>query len=243
MRTALHGKYLIQLTRYTAFNCQLVREEDGFTLIDTGLPGSAAAILEALRKLGAPIQRIALTHAHIDHVGSLDALHEQLPAIPVAIGARDARFLRGDRSLDPDEPQDKPRGGYVVCKTIPTRLLQPGDHVGSLEVIATPGHTPGHISFFDPRDGTVIAGDAFTTKGGITTAGTLNWLFPLTAMAYWHKPTAIRSAKALCAMQPRQLAVGHGIVLTDPVPAMERAIAEAERRVGTASLDSKRIND
>ena len=121
----------------------------------------------------APIVRIALTHAHMDHVGSFDALHAALPDAETLVSARDARFLEGDRSLDPDEPQDKLRGGYVTTTTRPSRLLEAGDRVGSLEVIATPGHTPGHIAFFDTRDRTLIAGDALMTQGGIAVSGQL----------------------------------------------------------------------
>jgi glyoxylase-like metal-dependent hydrolase (beta-lactamase superfamily II) len=232
MQATAHGEYLVQLTRLIAFNCQLVREADGFTLVDTLFGGSAQGILDAARHLDAPIRRIALTHAHNDHVGSLDALHKLLPDVEVAISTRDDRFLRGDRSLDADEPQVKLRGGYVTLATRPTRLLIPGDFVGSLEVIATPGHTPGHVSFFDRRDGTLIAGDAFSTQGGIAVAGTLRVLFPLPALASWHGPSCIRSAEVLLALQPKRLAVGHGKVLENPIPAMQRAIAEAKAKQG-----------
>lgn len=232
MKVTTHGNYLIQLTRLVAFNCFLVREADGFTLVDTGLSGSAKDILEAARQHGAPIVRIALTHAHVDHVGSLDALRDELPGAEVVITARDARFLAGERSLDPDEPQDKLRGGYVTCKTRPTRTLAHGDRVGSLEVISTPGHTPGHAAFLDTRDRTLIAGDAFQTQGGIAVSGIIRPLFPLPALATWHKPTALKSARLLCELEPRRLAVGHGRVLTDPVPAMQRAIAVATEKSG-----------
>ncbi len=119
MKITTHGDYLINLNRLAFVNCQLVREDDGFTLIDTGLAGSAEGIVAAARQFGMPIRRILLTHDHIDHVGSLDALHKLLPDAEVAISARDARFLAGERSLDPDEPQDQLRGGYVTCSTRP----------------------------------------------------------------------------------------------------------------------------
>jgi glyoxylase-like metal-dependent hydrolase (beta-lactamase superfamily II) len=180
-----------------------------------------------------------LTHCHADHVGSLDALRKLLPEAEVAISTRDARFLGGERSLDPDEPKAKLRGGYVTVATKPTRLLKPGDFVGSLEVIASPGHTPGHMAFFDHRDRTLIAGDAYSTQGGISVSGTLRLLFPLPALATWYIPLCIRSAEALLALQPKQLAVGHGKVLTDPVPAMESATAEAKRRSKQASIVSQ----
>lgn len=232
-----HGPYLIQLARFPRVfpvNCYLVREDDGLTLVDTGMPGSAAAILDAARALGMPIRRIVLTHAHNDHVGSLDALHRQLPDAEVLISGRDARFLAGDMRLDPDEPQAKLRGGYTTVATRPTRLLADGDRVGALQVIASPGHTPGHIALFDPRDGTLIAGDAFQTHPSVAVAGTPLLRFPFPALATWHRPTALASARRLGALQPTRLATGHGAVLEHPLAAMEHAIAVAARALGEA---------
>ena len=229
---------MIQLTRYPRVfpvNCYLVREEDGFTLIDAGLPGSEEAILVAAREHGGIIRRIALTHAHGDHVGSLDALHSVLPDAEVLIPAREARFLMGDMSLDPEEPQAKLRGGWQMCETRPTRLLSPGERVGSLEVVASPGHTPGHVAFLDTRDGTLIGGDAFQTRAGVAVSGTLRPLFPFPALATWHEPTALKSARMLRALEPSRLAVGHGKVLEGPLGAMDRAIAASERRVARRS--------
>ncbi len=233
MKTTTHGENLIKLTRMGMMNCYLVREDDGFTLVDTGMSGSAPDILAAAEAHGAPIVRIALTHAHVDHVGSLDALKAALPEAEVAITARDARFMAGDMSLDADEPQAKLRGGYPPCQTQPTRLLEPGDRIGSLEVVASPGHTPGHAAFFDARDKTLLAGDAFQTLGGIAVSGVLRWLFPLPAMATWHKPTALESAKALRALNPARLAVGHGKVLEAPLAAMDQAIQVAQNKFNT----------
>ena len=232
MKLTRHGDHLVQLTRFPRIfpvNCYLVREDDGFTLIDATLPRSARGILAAARDLGAPIVRIALTHAHGDHVGSLDDLYDALPDAEVLMSGRDARFLVGDMRLDPDEPEAQLRGQYVTRATRPTRLLAPGDRVGSFEVVASPGHTPGHVAFLDTRDRTLIAGDAFQTRGGVAVAGTLRPLFPFPALATWHKPTALASARALRALEPERLAVGHGPVLAGPLPAMDRAIEVAVR--------------
>ncbi len=230
MKVTASSNHLFQLTHLGWVNCYLVREDDGFTLIDTAWPSDQAQpIMQEANKLGLPIARILLTHAHIDHVGSLDALHGALPHAPVAISERDARFLSGDQSLDPSEPQVPLRGGYPVCKTKPTLLLHEGDRIGSLEVIATPGHTPGHIAFLDTRDRTVVAGDAFQTLGGVAVSGTVKLLFPLPALSTWHKGLALESARKLLALQPSLLAVGHGRVLSHPQAAMERAIRVMER--------------
>ena len=227
MKSSRHGEHLFKLTRLGAINCYLVREDDGFTLVDTGLPGAADAIIEAARDHEGEIRRIAVTHAHGDHVGSLEALHEKLPDAEVLVPERDARFLRGDKSLDPGEPQAKLRGSYPEVDVEHTRLLRPGERVGSLEVVGSPGHTPGHVSFRDSRDGTLVAGDAFQTLGGIAVSGKLRPLFPLPALATWHKPTALQSARTLRDLQPSRLAVGHGAVIESPVAEMDRAIAEA----------------
>jgi glyoxylase-like metal-dependent hydrolase (beta-lactamase superfamily II) len=222
---------LIQLTRLFAFNCYLVREDDGFTLVDTGLSGSAKDILAAAQQHNLPIVRIALTHAHTDHAGSLDALAGQLPGVEIAATQRTARFLTGQVTLDPNEPQSKINGGFVVCSTAPTTILSPGDRVGSLEVIAAPGHSPDHVAFLDRRDGTLIAGDAFQTQGGTAVAGVTRWTFPFPAMATWHLSTALESAQRLAVIKPARLAVGHGRVLETPQQHMETAIRVAEKRV------------
>jgi glyoxylase-like metal-dependent hydrolase (beta-lactamase superfamily II) len=237
MRITNHGDYLVQLTRFPRVfpvNCYLVREDDGLTLIDTGIPGNAPAILAAAGELGQPIRRIVLTHAHGDHLGVLDALHQLLPDAEVLVSARDTRFLTGDMSLDADEPQTKLRGAYQTIASRPTRLLADGDRIGSLQVIATPGHTPGHIALFDARDGTLIAGDAFQTRAGIAVSGTIRWLFPFPAMATWNRPTALASARRLRALNPARLAVGHGDVLEQPNEAIDRAIATTTRELGAA---------
>lgn len=101
MRHTRQGSHLHQLTRFGLVNAYLVEETDGLTLVDTGVAGSAPAFLKAAQTLGQPIRRIVLTHAHVDHTGSLDALHAALPDVPVLLSARDARLLRGERQLDP----------------------------------------------------------------------------------------------------------------------------------------------
>jgi glyoxylase-like metal-dependent hydrolase (beta-lactamase superfamily II) len=231
MKVTQHGQYLWQLTHLTAFNCYLVREGHELTLIDTNMDGSQKGILQAAETIGLPITRITLTHAHGDHAGSLDKVAAQLPGVEVALSPRTAEFLQGNLSLRTDEPQSKLRGGFVQRITPATRLIQPGDHLGSLRVVATPGHTPDQIAFYDERDGTLIAGDAFQTKAGTAVAGIIRWLFPFPAMATWHLPTALATAVALHHLNPTRLAVGHGHILENPAAEMEKAIQAAEARV------------
>jgi glyoxylase-like metal-dependent hydrolase (beta-lactamase superfamily II) len=217
-----------RISRLGAVNAYLVEEDDGLTLIDTLVVRSAGHIRSAAERLGRPIVRIALTHAHADHIGSLDALAAALPGVEVLISARDARPLRKDLSPDPGEPADaKMRGAYYGAKTAPTRTFAAGDRIGSLEVVAAPGHTPGHVAFLDTRDRTLYCGDAFSTLGGVATTAKPNPRFPLPALATWHRPTELASARALRALDPTRLAPGHGKVVEAPGAAMDQAIAKA----------------
>src|SRR5215210_5051531 len=237
MRSTVYGERLVQLTRYPRMfpvNAYLVREEDGFTLVDTGLSGSEEEFIAAARERGGEIRRIALTHAHGDHTGSLDAMHDALPEAEVLVPAREGSFLRGVLDLTPEEQRlGELRGWWKTAKTQPTRELSPGDRVGSLEVVAAPGHTPGQVAFFDARDRMLIAGDAFQTRAGVAVSGVMRPLFPFPALATWHLPTALESARRLRALLPSRLAVGHGPVLEDPLEAMDHAIAVAERKTGS----------
>jgi glyoxylase-like metal-dependent hydrolase (beta-lactamase superfamily II) len=216
-----------RIARLGFVNCYFVEEDDGLTLVDTLLPRSAKKIVAAAAQSGRPIVRVLLTHAHGDHVGSLDELAKRLSEPEVSISAREARLLAGDMSLDAGEPVDKLRGSYPRADTRPDRTLAPGDRVGSLEVIPAPGHTPGQIALLDTRDRTLYSADAYSTLGGVATTARPNPRFPLPALSTWHRPTALESAKALRALNPARLAPGHGKVVESPGAAMDAAIAKA----------------
>jgi glyoxylase-like metal-dependent hydrolase (beta-lactamase superfamily II) len=220
--------HVTRVTRYGIVNSYLVQDDDGLTLVDTMIPRSSKAILAAAEGLGAPIVRIVLTHAHGDHIGSLDALAAALPEAEVLISARDARLLRKDKSLDPDEPQDKIKGSLPGARTVPTRTVAPGERIGALEVHDAKGHTPGQLALLDTRDGTLMCGDTYSTLGGVETAAHVNPRFPIMTVATWHRPTALASAKALRALGPERLAPGHGKIVEMPGAAMDAAIARVK---------------
>ena len=226
-----HGEYLTRLRHLGFVNMYFVREEDGLTLVDTGAWGSGKRIIAAAEKMGRPIRRITLTHAHIDHAGSLDALSQALPDAELVLPARPAEFLAGNTSLLPDEAQVPLRGGFITTEAKADRTLQPGDRLGSLLVIAAPGHSPDQVAFFDKRDGTLIAGDAFQTLGGFAVSGVTRWRFPFPASATWDLPTAVRTARTLADLDPQRLAVGHGPVLDNPGKAITAGIDEAEEKL------------
>jgi glyoxylase-like metal-dependent hydrolase (beta-lactamase superfamily II) len=218
-------EHLTQLTRLRLVNAFLVREEDGFTLVDTTFKGGSERLLAAAERSGGAIRRIALTHGHDDHVGSLDALKERLgDAVEVLIPEVEARILAGEAPPSTSVPGSRPR-----ISTVPDVLLSPGDRVGSLEVVASPGHTPGHVAFLDVRDRSLVAGDVFTAFGRLVVTSHRNLRFPITAMATWDRALNLESARALRALRPAVVVVGHGSVTRRPEAALDEAVARAER--------------
>ncbi|MGD6801176.1 MBL fold metallo-hydrolase [Rossellomorea vietnamensis] len=213
-------------------NCYLVEEEDSLTLIDTALPHCANAIMMTARKIGKPITRILLTHTHNDHIGALIKLKTINPDAELWIPEREERMLRGDRGIDPGESQTPIRGGLPKNMNIKADfLMKEGDRIGSLIALETPGHTPGSMSFLDSRDRSVIAGDAFQTRGRTAVSGQMVFSFPFPAMATWCKETALVSAEKIQSQNPSLLAAGHGKMLENPAEEIKKALMSAREKM------------
>lgn len=207
-------------------NSYLVHEDDGLTLVD-GLQGNQSKrILAAAEAIGKPIVRVTLTHSHPDHVGAVDALLRRLPDAEFIVGAREAKVLTSKPALEPGEPTDGklvPKSAGV--KSEPARRIEHGEMIGSLRAIWSPGHSVGHLSFLDTRDGALICGDVYSTVGGVATTAGPFWRFPFPGLFTWHRPTVLDSASRLADLEPTLLLPGHGAAVKDPVPAMRAAIA------------------
>ncbi len=114
-------------------------------------------IWKAVLTIGMTPKKILLTHAHVDHIAGLNFLREKFPDAKVYMSAKDLPLLTS-ASMNLSDMLDKP----VVCGK-PDVLVEEGDHITEgdidLEVLETPGHTPGGLSFYDWKDNLVFTGD------------------------------------------------------------------------------------
>jgi glyoxylase-like metal-dependent hydrolase (beta-lactamase superfamily II) len=142
-------------------NVFLVRADET-VLVDTGTPRIGSRVVAELREAAVVPTVILLTHSHFDHAGGADVIRAATGAAVVAPAAERPlfsgelrhRFLAraGARVVNLGRPVELPAVD---------RWLAPGDVVAGLEVVATPGHTPGHVAY---RLGTtIVGGDAFMT--------------------------------------------------------------------------------
>jgi len=160
------GVHAIRLTRVFA---HLV-DGDPASLIDTGYAGSAPSIERALSDLGRrldDVRTVVCTHGHPDHAGSARALADR--GIEVLIHPADAERMRTGWGSAVRHPS---RGRLFAAMTPPLERFTPlanGDvlpMLGGLEVIHTPGHTPGSVCLYSARDRVLFVGDALQRRGG-----------------------------------------------------------------------------
>lgn len=138
-------------------NCSLIwcDQTKRAAAVDPG--GDIELILAEARRQGVTLEKILLTHGHLDHVGGTAALAEQL-GVPIE-GPHQA-----DKYWIDALPQQAQMFGFGQTKVFtPDRWLQQGDTVTlgnvTLQVRQAPGHTPGHVIFFDPESKTAWVGD------------------------------------------------------------------------------------
>jgi len=195
----------------------LVKEKGAaWTLIDTGLPGAYEAILAYLGKLKVEptsVKKILITHLHRDHTGSLKEMLEKTHARSFAHWV-EAAYIAGDPKYDgPGTPPAEP-----VTIDEPFKDGDPIDAAGGLVAYHTPGHTPGHVSYYQPERKILFSGDLFFVDGQTPA---------LTPPDFTHHiPTAKISARRMSRLSVDSLLTYHGGPILKNAGAAVRALTQ-----------------
>jgi len=142
-------------------------------LVDTGVAATAPLILDTLKELGRSpreISLILLTHAHPDHIGGCAPIKMLAPA-PIAVHPKEKRWVEDVELQSRERPV--PNLFELVPEGVPVdRELTDGETISweegkTITVIATPGHSPGSVSFFFEEEGALFSGDSIPAAGHI----------------------------------------------------------------------------
>lgn len=165
----------------------LIVYKDELTLVDTGYPGFLPQIEDAILQKGYhpdQLTGIIITHYDDDHIGSLYDFKEKYPAVRIIASQRESKAIAGEvkserlrqaeQLLEEMDEQQAESGREFVeelkrLRAVPVNFpVQDGDRLmdGHCEVLATPGHTSGHISLYFPELKSVITGDAAVLEEG-----------------------------------------------------------------------------
>ena len=206
-----------------AINVLLLENDDGWTLVDTGVAGSVERIRNALAALGSgpgDLKRIFITHQHDDHTGGLKGLLEWAPGAEVGATAHEAEVISGRRGLDPPSNALLRRmsSGAEPAGVPVGKVLREGDIVSGFRIIATPGHTLGHTSLLRDSDGLLFTADAF---GGLSSRMRVGVLKAFCT----DPPLAKHSAQKLLGERFTTVIPAHGPVLREDAGAeLQRAV-------------------
>jgi glyoxylase-like metal-dependent hydrolase (beta-lactamase superfamily II) len=206
-------------------NAYLVGDAGSWVLVDACTPGHDRAIRNAAAQRfgpGARPRAIILTHGHFDHAGSAGPLAD-LWNVPIYAHPLELPFLTGQAHYPPFD-YSSPGFFTRLARFFPTSTVNPGSRVRAFELgpipgleawqmIDTPGHTPGHVSFFRPEGAVLLAGDAVTTMDLDSFFATVTKRKqvcrpPVPATSDWQSARA--SVQCLARLRPAVIAAGHG---------------------------------
>lgn len=207
MKEVIPGIY--QLTR-GANIFLLETAPDELTLVDTGIPGSRNLVLDAVRQLGKTpdqLQHILVTHADIDHAGSLHGIAHTTGATVYA-SDKSAQHIRTNTAPEhlpaPMHWVSAPLQRLVMKAATVDEVVRNGQRLAigdGIEVVAIPGHTAGNIGFYWESRGVFFAADLFFVQNGLGLTPA-----PIT----WDMDAARESARKVLALKPTIICPGHG---------------------------------
>jgi glyoxylase-like metal-dependent hydrolase (beta-lactamase superfamily II) len=204
-------------------------DQQGAVLVDAGFPNMAPQFIQAIAQTGVPLEklsRIIITHHDLDHIGSLEALQRSVPhRIEVLSHAEEVPYIQGERrpiKMTPEmlarmeeQMKDLPEERRTAMRSMMEkmgkqklkvdRMLGDGENLpfcGGIQIIHTPGHTPGHICLYHKPSKTLIAGDALFVEGGN--------LGPAPPFINADPPTAMASIKRLSSYDISNVIAYHG---------------------------------
>ena len=226
------GVHRVSLRSAKAF----VVAEERLTLIDAGLAGSRPMLLRALDDLGrseAEIERIVCTHGHLDHAGGVrelvDAAHAEGRDVEVLIHPADLAGVSLTFREALAAPQGGTRRGHVLQSMTPhpgaASPIEDGDVLpvlGGLEVIHTPGHTPGSVCLWARGPRILFTGDVLQMRFG-------KLMFASALFSHDHAQ-ARASVRRLADLDVDMIAFSHYQPMRDGASA---ALAALARRVPT----------
>jgi glyoxylase-like metal-dependent hydrolase (beta-lactamase superfamily II) len=203
-----------------------IEDPDGFTIIDASISGAANKIIAQIQALGrqaSDIKRILITHGHPDHVGDLARL-KQMTSAQVMCHALEKPVIQGEQPIVRRPSGLRPPNTFIKPPTQVDRVLDDGDVLpevmGGLQVVFTPGHAPGHLSFWHPEKRILFCGDVIFHTFGLR--------LPLPMLTV-DMDEDKRSIAKLVALEPSVVCFGHGQPITENAAAQIRGFAQ---RVG-----------
>ncbi len=221
-------------------NTYLLRSGSGEgVLVDTGYNSSGVDLVEALDDLGANVQDVVLTHAHIDHIGGVEAVRRRFSP-HLWMHAREARGLaaverwvvgphlaalrRQSAAFELGEVLGILR---AYLRSLPQGVGLLGgatSHIGGWEVIHTPGHTPGHVCVYSRSSGILLSGDHILPDTTTNVA-----YYPLAG--YEPLREYLSSLVLVERLRPRLALPSHGGPITDLSRLVDRSFQHHENRL------------
>jgi glyoxylase-like metal-dependent hydrolase (beta-lactamase superfamily II) len=166
----------------------ILKSDKEMVLVDCGMPGSLSRIKESAMAQNVDIDnltKVVLTHQDIDHTGSLAELKRAIPSIQILSEVKEIPYINGEkerikakklREMYDSLPESKREMVQAMQRLYSSYEPVDVDGVisdhdvfpwcGDVEIISTPGHTPGHISLYLHEFKTLISGDALFIQDG-----------------------------------------------------------------------------